>query len=478
MLAGMTLPKASTKGTHAVVLGGGVAGLATAGVLARHFERVTVVERDPYPAEAIPRLHTPQAEHLHVLLASGLAILSRLVPELPGWLDQAGFPECDLTYHMRVSYEGKWLPRTRSGVITRNCTRSTVEHLVRRDVARRDNVSVLAECKVEGLLGSTLVRGARVSRSGVEEELAADLVVDAMGRGSPSAKWLGAMSVPAPEEITVDAGVVYSSCWFEPPRDIDDDWAMLGVIPAVPHDRRSAGVIRIGADRLHVSVLEYGGPKPMRTPAEVVGFMEHLKAPEFHRLLRASRPTSNVSVLANTQNRWRRYGKLAWFPEGLVILGDAACTFNPRYGQGMTVAAMGADLLDRELTAYAAKHGHLRGFSHHFQKSLEKMLAVPWQIATMEDAQYVTAFSGASPGLAQRIATKGSNRALQTVFTDVETFIKFMRVAQLLDAPTVMLHPRTLAKIVRGGHGDGAVAEPPRVGAGMAARTLESPLPG
>jgi 2-polyprenyl-6-methoxyphenol hydroxylase-like FAD-dependent oxidoreductase len=477
MLEGMTLSKASTKGTHAVVLGGGIAGLATAGVLARHFERVTVVERDAYPTEVAPRLHTPQAHHVHILLAAGLVTLSKLVPDLPGWLDQLGFPEQDLTHHVRVCFEGRWLPKARSGILTRGCTRPTVEHLLRRDVARRDNVSILADRKVEGLLGSTLVRGVRVSRGGAEEDLAADLVVDAMGRGSPSLKWLAAMSVPAPEELLVDAGAVYSSCWFDAPRDIDDDWTMIGTLPAPPRGGRLGAVVRIGGDRLHFSAIEYGNPKPLHSPAELVAYAQTLSVPELHRLLRASRPTSDVSVFANTQNRWRRYGKLPWFPEGFVILGDAACSLNPRYGQGMTVASLGADLLDRELASYAAAHGHLRGFSHHFQKCLEKMLAVPWEIATMEDQQFVTAFSGASPSVAQRIAMMGSGRVLQTVGTDIDTYIQFMRVAQLLDPPTKMLSPRTIAKIARGGRSDAALVRGPHVGAG-AAVTLESARPG
>ena len=142
----------------------------------------------------------------------------------------------------------------------------------------------------------------------------------------------------------------------------------------------------------------------------------------------------------------------------------------------MTVAALGADLLDRELASYSAAHGHLRGFSHHFQKSLEKLLAVPWQIALMEDSQFVTAFSGASPNLAQRIAAMGSSRLLRTAGSDIETYAQFMRVAQLLDAPTKMLTPRTIAKIARAGRGDTAAARAPHVGAGVAA-TLESARP-
>jgi 2-polyprenyl-6-methoxyphenol hydroxylase-like FAD-dependent oxidoreductase len=472
----MALPKASTKGTHAVVLGGGIAGLVTAGVLARHFERVTLVERDAYPTEAEPRPHTPQAHHVHILLAAGLVTLSKLVPDLPAWLDQLGFPEQDLTQNVRVAFEGRWLPKARSGILTRGCTRPTVEHLLRRDVARRDNVSVLAESKVEGLLGSTLVRGVRVSHGGAAEDLAADLVVDTMGRGSPSPRWLAAMNVPAPEELSVDAGAVYSSCWFDAPRDIDDDWTMLGTLPAPPHGRRLGALVRIGADRLHVSAVEYGSPKPLRSPAELVAYMGTLPVTELHRLLRASRPASDVSAFANTQNRWRRYGKLPWFPEGFVILGDAACSLNPRYGQGMTVAALGADRLDRELDAYSAAHGHLRGFSHHFQRCLEKVVAVPWEIATMEDKQFVSAVSGASPSVAQRIAMKGGGRVLETAGTDIDMYIQFMRVAQLLDPPTKLLSPRILAKIARGGRSDAAKVPGPHVGAG-AATTLQSARP-
>ena len=483
MLGGMIPPKASTKGAHAVVLGGGIGGLAAAGVLARHFERVTLVERDGYPAApatpALPvvRPHTLHGEHAHVLLAGGLCTLSRLVPDLPKWLDEAGFPEGDLTYHTRVAFEGRWLPRARSGIPIRSCTRGVVELLLARDVARRDNVRVLAESKAEGLLGGATVRGVRVARGGAEEEIAADLVVDAMGRGSPSVEWLAAMNVPPAEEIVVDPGVVYSSCWFEPPPDIDDDWTALATLPSAPRDRRMGIALRIAADRLHCSAVEYGRPRPLRSPAELVAHMERLCVPELHRLLRASRPVSNVSVFANTQNRWRRHGSLPWFPDGFVILGDAVCSLNPRYGQGMTVASLGADRLDGELSSYAAARGDLRGFSRSFQESLDEALNVPWQIALMEDQQFVTASSGASPGLAQRIVARGAARLLQTAFSDVETYVKFMRVAHLLDAPTRMLAPGTLAKIARGGRSDAATEQAPGIGAGVA-RTLESPRPG
>jgi 2-polyprenyl-6-methoxyphenol hydroxylase-like FAD-dependent oxidoreductase len=413
------------------------------------------------------RPHTPHGAHVHILLAGGLVSLCRLVPKLPGWLDEMGMPEGDLTHHARVAFEGRWLPRARSGIPIRTCTRSTVEHLLRRNVGERTNVRVLDDCKVEGLVGRGRVRGARVSRGGTEEELAADLVVDATGRSSPTSRWLEEAGVREVEELTVDAGVTYASAWFDPPAEIADDWTLLATLPSIPRDVRMGVAIRFGPGRMLCSSIAYGRQKSPQTHEELVAGMADLPAPQLHRLMRASKPTSDIVVYGNTQNRWRRYGRLPWFPDGLVVLGDAVCSLNPRYGQGMTVAAMSAEQLEQELAAQLATGKGLDGFSHRFQKSLERVLTVPWQIALMEDQAWVTTLSGAPPTLGQRIALAGSQRVLKTAFTDIDTYIRFMRVAQLLDAPTKMLAPRTLAKIAAGpGRGGGSEQDhAPAVGA-------------
>jgi 2-polyprenyl-6-methoxyphenol hydroxylase-like FAD-dependent oxidoreductase len=141
-----------------------------------------------------------------------------------------------------------------------------------------------------------------------------------------------------------------------------------------------------------------------------------------------------------------------------VVIGDAACSLNPRYGQGMTVASLGADRLDRELSAARS----LDGFSQRFQRSLDRMLLVPWQMALMEDRAWVSSLSGEARSLGQRLALAGSQRVLRTAFSDIGTYIRFMRVAHLLDSPVKMLAPRTLARIARGGSA-GSVKDDPGI---------------
>ena len=63
--------KPSNFGDHAIVIGGSITGLVTARVLADHFARVTIVERDRFPDQPEFRKGVPQSRHLHALLERG-----------------------------------------------------------------------------------------------------------------------------------------------------------------------------------------------------------------------------------------------------------------------------------------------------------------------------------------------------------------------------------------------------------------------
>lgn len=448
-------------GERAIVLGGGIAGLAAAGVLSSRFEEVTVIERDHYPDGPAVRPHAPQGAHVHILLAGGLHTLTRLVPDLPGWFDEVGLPEGDLTLHLRLGFAGRWLPKVRSGVPVRPCTRPVLEHLLHRDVKRRKNVTVLTDCKVQGLTGGSSARGLTFLRGEKEEQIRADLVVDAAGRTSPSAKWVSSATSAEVEEEIVDGGVLYSSCTFKTAAPIEDDWAMLGVAPQVPSDPNSAGVMRVGPDEILCAVVAYGKP---RAPTSVDEFLERMKAisvPEPYLIARDATPISDVSNFGRTQNRFRHYGRMRSSVDRLVIIGDALCSLNPRYGQGMTVAALGAEQLGHELDAYWSKHRRLDGFSASFQHRMEEVLKIPWQMALMEDKVWVETFSGKKPGPLQRLAAKGTTLFLDSVFSNVAAYIRFMRVAHMLDAPVKLLSPGFAGALL--GRGGPGVAEPPGV---------------
>jgi 2-polyprenyl-6-methoxyphenol hydroxylase-like FAD-dependent oxidoreductase len=194
-------------------------------------------------------------------------------------------------------------------------------------------------------------------------------------------------------EEVVDAGVVYSSAWFESPAEIQDDWMVIATLPALPRDPHMGILVR-SANKLLCSAVAYGKPKSPQSPRELVERMKEVGVPQIHQLLAASTPISEVVSFANTQNRRRFYGGAPNFPEGLVVVGDSVCSLNPRYGQGMTVAALAVRELHEGLSAYFAEQKTLEGFSRYFQRRLDKTLTVPWQIALLEDRGWVTTLSG------------------------------------------------------------------------------------
>ncbi len=73
---------AKNSGRHALVIGGGMAGLLAARVLPNHFDSVTLVERNCFSEQPMSRQGVPQANHVHVLLTQGQQILEQLLPGL------------------------------------------------------------------------------------------------------------------------------------------------------------------------------------------------------------------------------------------------------------------------------------------------------------------------------------------------------------------------------------------------------------
>src|SRR6266508_3836452 len=136
----------------AIVIGASMAGLVAARVLADHFERVTVVERDRLPSEPVLRAGVPQARHVHVLLLSGARLLERLFPGLDDQLAAAGCPRLDWTSDVWLYNFGAWKPPVPSGLTTHACSRELLEWTVRGRLATDDRVRFLEQMEVTGLI--------------------------------------------------------------------------------------------------------------------------------------------------------------------------------------------------------------------------------------------------------------------------------------------------------------------------------------
>lgn len=445
-------------GTHAIVLGGSMAGLLAARALAGHFDRVTVVDRDRLPDEARYRDGVPQSRHLHGLLRRGLVELEGLYPGIEAELVEAGGLPLSGPDFLRLSAFG-WGERFESpGLIA--ASRELIEWSVRRRTLADPKVTVLDGHEVEGLIpssGGTIVTGVELRRrpGGATCLLLGDLVVDATGRNSNAPKWLNDLGCGEPRETVINSFLGYATCTYHIPAGFAADWKILMVGDKPPAMGRAAILAPIEGGRWMLTLAGYARDYP---PTDREGFLEFargLRSDLIYRAIRDAEPISRISGFRATLNRRRHFDEMARWPERFVVLGDAACTFNPVYGQGMSVAAITAAALCRAAGEFARP-----GFARRMQKQVAKSSQNAWLIATGADVRYPTT-EGRQPGAVDRLMQKYLDRVIEVSMQDADVNAAFMRVVHLLASPGTLMSPAVVRRVLAGR--PRPILEPPTV---------------
>ncbi|MCI0393689.1 MAG: 2-polyprenyl-6-methoxyphenol hydroxylase-like oxidoreductase [Chloroflexi bacterium] len=445
-------PMAGDAGRRAIVIGGSMAGLWTARVLADHFDYVTVLERDQLPEGPEHRPGAPQSRHVHVLLARGLALLEELFPGIGQELAAAGATSFDWGADTKSWMRGRWLQRTPFGIGGVSCSRPLLETAMRRRLAAYPNVHFAAGVEVTGLLagahnrrviGVTLRPRFRVPANvRVQDRLLADWVVDASGRHSQAPAWLAALGYDAPQETVVNPFLGYATRRYEKAPGSPADWRVMYRFIHPPDDPR-AGVIFQEEDG-HWTVTLMGAARDY-PPADEAGFRAFARslAPEFYAAIESARPLTSIAGYRATENRLRHYERLGRWPDNFVVLGDAVCAFNPIYGQGMTVSALSALALGQALSRTG---GNRAGIARRFQKQLARKVIGPvWQMATSEDFR-LPQTAGERPGWPTRALHWYFDQLMQ-VMPDSPTVTRvFVEVFQLLKPGTALFRPAILAR--------------------------------
>jgi 2-polyprenyl-6-methoxyphenol hydroxylase-like FAD-dependent oxidoreductase len=430
-----------------------MAGMFAARALADHFERVTVIERDTLPEGPEFRKGVPQSRHFHILLVRGKQGFEHFFPGIEADLIAAGAVTADsgsdFIFH---SHFGR-LASGHTGLETLLCSRHLFEAQVRQRLRVLANVEIRERTTVAGLAGSaSAVHGILVKPAaghGDQVLLEADLVVAANGRGPAAVSWLQALGVPAPEERVVNAGLSYATQWFQFP----DGHGLPGrgiVVNGRPLDiPRAAALVNVESDDWIVTLGALNATPAPRDPASFLEFTANLLDPTIAAALQRGEPTSPIYGYAQTENRWRHFEKLPNWPEGLIVLGDAACCFNPIYGQGMTLSVMAAELLEDQLAQAFALGGPGLGpgFSARFQQRLAKLFDVPWLLATSEDFRWPTT-TGARPGWLHRQVQRYLDRVIELATQDAAAGQRFLEVLHLLRPPAALFAPGLLWKVV------------------------------
>ncbi|WP_405947763.1 FAD-dependent monooxygenase [Streptomyces prunicolor] len=435
---------------RAVVIGAGLAGLLAAAALSVHADEVIVLDRDELPDGPEHRKGLPQGRHAHLLMSGGLTAMEDLVPgvSVRGRLLDAGAHEISLNSGMLALTPEGWLRRWRhEGPRMLTCSRALLDWVVRE--------TILAETKTEirkaqalQLLGDTRrVTGVRISTTAGETDLDADFVVDASGRGSRIVHWLETLGVTGIEERTVDSGLVNATRIYRRPEGAEHfPLTVLQANPYVSLPGRAGMVLPIEGDRWMVSLAGTRGAEPPADPAGFAQYMRDLPHPILARLISGAEPLTDVHTSHSTQNARRYLEKVQNWPAGLVVLGDALATFNPAYGQGMSVAALGAQTLSRELNEEGFTAPTL---STKVQHAVAPSVEGAWAMAVGQDIWYPNT-KGPAPTTADRLITRYSRRLLKSATGSYAAASALATVTSMEADASTLLHPGTLWAALNG----------------------------
>jgi 2-polyprenyl-6-methoxyphenol hydroxylase-like FAD-dependent oxidoreductase len=439
----------------ACVLGGSIAGLLAARVLTDHAHRVVVIDRDPVELRSRPGV--PQGHQVHALLPGGLGWMERWFPGLTKEMQHGGAVLADPD-HAAAYLDGRQQVRTGDHDLL-YASRPFMEARLRERVLDLPGVSVLQgqarglEYRggtVTGVRYSSGMDGAGVDAGGV---LAADFVVDAMGRGSRLADWLAADGYDRPPLQRVPSAVNYATALLRRgrrPEELPVQGSIARWGAPNPVDGVAVAVaLAIEDDRWIVMLMGYDDDRPGQTLEAIRAACA--KLPEPYPEATSGELTAEIATYHQADSRRRDFAGLERFPSRLISTGDAVASFNPIYGQGMSSAALHASCLSE----YLSQHPDLDAPAMGFFDLQKVAVDAAWAISAGSDATRADALSGADVPEEVGRQRWAIDQILRATLTDKEVCRAFENVAYMVAHPSTLADPALLERAVTANRGGG-----------------------
>lgn len=428
-------------GGRAVVVGGSMAGLCAARVLRDAVDEVVVLERDELPDGPTSRGGAPQTSHPHAMLEAGRVTLEDLFPGFSEDVLAAGGLELDMTRDVTWYDHGDVVAPARTPLSALYASRPLFEHVVRERVRETAGIRFRDECHFVEYRhdpGRRRVTGVRFrDEAGVETTLDAALTVDATGRTSRTPAWLERHGYPAPDVDRVSVDVTYSTVRLARPPD-----ARRGVLIAPePHRPRGAAMLPIEGDRWEVLLQGLHGERSPTDRRTFLEWADALPLDDVAAELRSREWLSAVHRYPFPASVRRRYADLDRFPDGLVVTGDAVASFNPVYGQGMSVAALDALALHHELP------NGIEGLGPRVFERIDGVVHEAWRTAVGNDFTF-DGTDGPKP-FATDLLNGYAGRLVARAHDDGTLTEAFLRVFRLERPARSLLSPRILWRVFR-----------------------------
>lgn len=432
------------KHRRAVIIGGSVAGLLAAAVLSRHYDQVEVLEQDALGDDNEPRDKVPQAHHVHLLLQRGKQAIESLLPGFLSDLERGGSVVADLSHDVKWFHAGRWKNRWPTGLTAQYCTRTLLEQTLRRRIAGFANVQLRQNIRVERLqFASGRVCGVEAFVSGEPVSLDSDFTIDASGRGSRVEEWLAQAGFAPPSRELVPTHLGYVSRIYRARADLRDKWRVMLIFPRLPHDRKLCVISPIEGGRWMVTAGGWFGNYPEVTPSAFESFVRSLPVQDAWNAIASAEPLGPPKRYTMVGGQRRSIDFTRPWPTDFILLGDALCSFNPIYSQGMTVCALEAEALGIHLQRYQTGLCDIASL----QQMILEVANVSWNQALAQELRFPELSPSAS--FRERVRRWYVDRLIDASAFDRQVLKSMLEVNNLIAPPSNLFHVSLLGAALR-----------------------------
>ncbi|WP_439876230.1 FAD-dependent oxidoreductase [Bacillus mycoides] len=431
----------------AIVIGGSMAGKLAAKALSTSFKEVIILEVGERWDGKASRKRVPQSNHPHVLLKGGERAIEELFPNITNELIEAGSIVNNFTRDLKWHQFGLWKQPFIGEVHMIQQSRLLLEWHIQKRIDQISNVTTKFETLVEGLLVDgklNKVYGAKTKclETGVHAEVHADIVVDASGFGSKSIEWLQEYNIEVQEEkVRID--LFYATRVFKLKENEKLDCCNMLMSPSFPENPYGVLIQTIEDNRYFVTFSGYANEKAPQTDDEFYDFAENLSIRNVTDFLNKAEGITDIKTYKIPYQVRRRFDLVNNVPEGLLVVGDAQCRFDPVFGQGVSVAAMEAYQLQLLLQGRTKLD---KTFTQQFYKKAAKIIETPWDMTTTEISRH--------PQLKRELTTQQkfqlwyTKQIYRLSASDSDVYIRLVRVMNLIRSPFHLFHPKVLLAVL------------------------------
>lgn len=433
------------EGKRAIVIGGSIAGKLSARVLSDFFEEVIVLEKDQKNDSIAIRKGVPQGSQGHVLLKSGEELLEELFPGIIAEMVKEGSTVSDFSSDLVWFHHGCRKVSFDSGLSIIQQSRSFLEWHIQKGLEIIPNIDFRYGCTVKKLLlkDKKEISGITFEKhDGGQMNLSGDLVVDASGAASLTPKWLEELGFNKPKKTEVKVDLFYASMIFRKLAAGASNWHSLLVYPNPPKQSTGGTISPIEGDRHLVTLLGYGIESLPGDHSSFLHYAKNLDQPDLYEAIKTGVPDSDIQIYRFPALRRFHYDKLKHFPAGLLVIGDSFCRIDPVFAQGMSIAAMEAEVLRNMLKTLKTKEK----LTKDFHRKISKIIDIPWLIALTEDFRFSHATGEKPIGLS--FLQRYVKNVVLACSHNEKVYRQFIKVLHLKAHPVSLFKPAILAGVL------------------------------